>query len=137
MISVQEVNEQRIILEILEKLPPVKSVEKRITKLDVSNLQDWENILDSKCRWKLNYQISIVNSVKNPKWIHAFINKKGLDHLAKIIMDRNIEKENYKTFTLLMNFFCEVLKFFKPMNIGLPFKEQFLLEMFKIPKFFA
>ena len=76
-----------------------------------------------------------INTVKNPKWIQAFINKKGLDHLAKIIMDRNIEKENYKTFTMVVNFFCEAVKFSRAMNVALPFKEQFLLEMFKIPKF--
>ncbi len=110
-------------LDILFKLPFIKSLQKSIQNFD---FKDWSEVLDLSNMKKLEYQLKIIQKNKDMKWIQAFIAKNGIKHLGDIVLN-NMGKQNYKTLNILMSFFIEPVKFI--MKNPLPFGEAFLKDI--------
>ena len=67
-------------------------MEKKIEKPDRKN---WDDILDKVNMTKLEYQLAIIQKVKNLKWVMEFIDKEGPKHLSEIIL-LNANKNSYR-----------------------------------------
>lgn len=124
--------EQQSILSILNAIPAVKNIEKKMTKLDVTN---WQDILDTQCKAKLAYQLKLISQIKStPGWPQQFIKKKGIDHIAKILLTKSstLELHHYSTLADLLEFFAQILMFFKLEKTPLPFEHNFVLELMQV-----
>ena len=83
---------------MLEKIPPIKGLEKKITKLDCN----FEEILDSQCRAKLTYQLKLIKDIKSTaQWPQNFIKKRGIEQISKILTGKSgkIKNEHYPVLT--------------------------------------
>lgn len=74
----------------------------------------------------MEYQLKIIQKVKDGKWIITFLSKGGLKHLAEVVLF-NLGKDNYKTLNVLMDFFNQAVQFI--MKNSYPFGEQFLKDI--------
>lgn len=108
-----------------------------MTKLDQS--VSWDEMLDVESRVKLAYQLWLIRKVKSEgmSWAMTFIKRKGIEHMQKIFMTRNRGEccsFDYEVLTELVGLFNEMIKFYKTHSPTLPFSEQFLLELIRLPK---
>jgi hypothetical protein len=75
---------------------------------------------------KIEYQLKVIQKVKDMKWITGFISKGGLKHLSEIIIS-NLGKGHYKTLNNVLNFLTEAVQFTQ--KNPLPYGESFLKEI--------
>jgi hypothetical protein len=121
-------------LKILEKLPFIKKLQEKITKL---NYKDMNEIIDSMSLYKLSYQLKILNSEKNFKLTMTMIEKGFIPHVAKVLAPRKgiiSSPEHYCILTNLLNTLSEMVKFTKASkNTGVGMiTENFLIDLINI-----
>ena len=75
---------------------------------------------------KMEYQLRVIQKIKEMKWTLGFLSKGGLKHLAEVVI-QNLGKGHYKTLNLLMTFFLEAIQFTQ--KSPLPFGESFLKDI--------
>ena len=61
---------------------------------------------------KLEYQLAIIQKVKNLKWVMELIDKEGPKHLSEIIL-LNANKNSYRILNQCVRFLIETIKFQK------------------------
>lgn len=90
MLDQLTLTELAVAFEIFQMVPKLKSLERRILRLEVEEGNGgnggWDGLLASGSMRRLRYQLGILQANRNSKWVLDFIKNKGVEHMISILV---------------------------------------------------